>query len=220
MDGVVTARPRANNQDDFGPSLRGSRRLRWRVSQRLILAIVLALALMSLFFLTMLYLSQTASLSRMNEALQKDLESKELELDRLRPQLEKTRQELDHLLSGRYPHLQRLELDQVLALNKSHVKNIVFTLVRQGREKKYEYKLVMENGASREIRPDFALIVFDRFGVQIGIDESAQLPALAAGETRSHSSAIELLVDGEPHYFYVNDKPPQWKPRRVAQFGN
>jgi hypothetical protein len=217
MGEVITARPGANRQDAIGPSLRGSRRARRRVSQRLMLALALAVTLLVLFFVAMLYFSETGNLSRMNAVLRADLDRKELELDQLRPELEKTRQEFEQILNGRYPHLQRLELDQVLTLNKAHLKNIVFTVVRQGREKKYEYKLVMENGASREIRPDFALIVFDRLGVQIGSDEGAQLPVLAAGETRSYASAVALRVHGEPHYFYVNDSPSQLKSHRFAQ---
>jgi hypothetical protein len=171
------------------------------------LAIALCFALLGLFFITVLYFSKTASLSRANAALRADLERKEQELGRLQPQLENAQQELEQILSGRYPHLHRLEPDKVLTLNQGHIKNIVFTVVKHGGERKYEYKVVMENSQGHEIRPDFTLIVFDTLGVQTGISEASQLGALAPGESRSHSAVVDIFLEREPRYFYVSAKP-------------
>ena len=185
------------------PSRRG-RSSRGKSKQRLILGIALGLTLIILFLTTLYFVTEISRLTALASTLRVQLEKDEQELSRLRPLLEKTKSELDSLVKGRFPHLTALEPDKVLNVNQGYVKNVVFNVVRQGRDKKFEYKLVMENLASHEIRPEFKIVVFDKLGVQIGQDEVSQPNGLMPGESRSYSSALRLFMDAEPAYFYLN----------------
>jgi hypothetical protein len=188
-----------------------------RTSQRLILAVALVFTLIVLFFITVLYFSETTSLARVNQSLRADLTQREQELAQNRAQLEKAQQDLNNILLGRYPQLHKLERDKVMSLNEGYLKNIVFTVVKQGGEQKHEYKLVMENTGRYEVRPDFTLVAIDRLGVQVAIDQVLHLPTLAAGETRSFSSALDLTLQGSiPEYFYINRRTSPAKESRPS----
>lgn len=188
-----------------------------RVGQRLILAVALVFTVIVLFFITVLYFSETTSLTRINQSLRADLTEREQELAQNRAHLEKAQQDLNNILLGRYPQLHKLERDKVLPLNEGYLKNIVFTVVKQGGEQKHEYKLVMENTGRYEVRPDFTLVAIDRLGVQVAIDQVLHLRALAPGETRSFSSALDLTLQGSiPEYFYINRKTSPAKDSRPS----
>jgi len=96
----------------------------------------------------------------------------------------------------------------VLAVNKDLIKNIVFTVVNHDGAKQYEYKLVMENHSQTRIVPKFRLLIFDKYGVQIGLDQVLTSEELAPGESRSYSSKVDFFMKEEPAYFDVSSMIP------------
>ena len=114
----------------------------------------------------------------------------------------------DKEVEGRLPTVMKLVPDKVLAVNSDLIKNIVFTVVTQDGAKQYEYKLVVENPSHKIIIPKYRLLIFDKYGVQIGIDQVLHGEELAAGESRSYSSRVDFFMKGEPAYFHVSTTIP------------
>lgn len=194
-------------------SYRSSSNLR-TVSRRLALAVALSVSLFVLFFVIIFSVMRISGLVRENDALQAELAKARLELSQTGPELEQTRKIVSEMTKGRLPHLRDLVPDKVLKINGPYLKNIVFTVLNQNGTKSYEYKLVMENSTTKTVHPAARMIVFDRYGVQIGSSEVASRSDLAPGESRSQSSVIERFIDEEPRYFYVSTLPVD-KPRLI-----
>jgi hypothetical protein len=114
-----------------------------------------------------------------------------------------TQHELEASVQGRFPQLRRPELDKVLPVNDGYVRNIVFTMLKKSNEVTYEYKIVLDNNSETTGIPDVKVLVFDRLGVQLGGDELPRQEPLSRHETRSYSSVVDLVVPGEPYYFFV-----------------
>lgn len=149
---------------------------------------------------------RVTNLTHSNSALSDELFKYEQELKQLRPQLAATERELQMLMEGRFPNLHPLEPDAVIPVQERYVKNIVFTVITRGTDELYEYKLVMENGERHAVTPNFRVLVFDKLGVQVGVDEVLAAKDLAVGESRSHSSTLDVFMNGKPRYFALDFK--------------
>lgn len=163
-----------------------------------------------ILFITIAY--NSARIERLSTRMgdtQETLFLKEQEVDELKSQLAHSKNELEKYIEGRLPSVIRLESDQVLAVNKDFIKNIVFSVVSQNGVKLYEYKLVVENLSRENIVPKFRVLVFDKYGVQIGIDQVLKGEELAPGESRSYSSRVDFFMNEEPAYFQVSSTIPR-----------
>lgn len=175
-----------------------------KTSRRLALILALSISLLALFLLAIFSVVRINGLVRENAVLQDELAKVRQELNQAGPELEQSRKTASEMTKGRLPHLRDLEPDKVLQINDTYLKNIVFTVLNQDGIKSHEYKLVMENSTARTIHPEVRILVFDRYGVQIGGDEVASRADIAPGESRSHSSVINRFIDEEPRYFYIS----------------
>ena len=170
----------------------------WGLSLALLIMIVV-------LFISFVYAgSRIEELSSRASAVQEKLFLKEKEVEELKANLTKSKNELEALINGRLPSVIKLEPDKVLAVNNDLIKNIVFTVVTQDGVRQYEYKLVVENQSRKMIVPKFRLLIFDKFGVQIGIDQVLTGDELAPGESRSYSSKVEFFMKEAPAYFQVS----------------
>jgi len=177
-----------------------------RSSQRMVLAIALAVALVALITVTILFSMRVAQLGKLNDSLTAELDEKKLELVNIKPQLEQVQQELQQIVKGRIPQLHEMQADKVIPVDKGYLKNIVFTVVKSNHQKQYEYKLVLENTTDTKINPNARVVLFNKLGIQIGMDEINEKKELAPAESRSHSASISLSIEDEPRYFIVSGK--------------
>lgn len=178
-----------------------------KISRRLALAVALSVSLLVLLLVIIFSVVSISGLDRKNDALQTELAKARQELSQTAPELEQTRKIVSEMTKGRLPHLIELVPDKVLNIKSPYLKNIVFTVLNQNGTKTYEYKLVMENSTAKTIRNTARMLVFDRYGVQIGSAEMAGRAEIAPGESRSQSSMIDLFIDEEPYYFYISTSP-------------
>lgn len=138
--------------------------------------------------------------------VQEMLHVKEQEVEDLESQLVYSKNELEKYIEGRIPSVMSLYPDQVLVVEKDIIKNIVFSVVTQNGSEVYEYKLVVENLTKENIVPKFKVLIFDKYGVQIGIDQISEGDELAPGESRSYSSKVEFSMKSEPVYFQISSE--------------
>ncbi|MDX1252910.1 MAG: hypothetical protein IDH49_11800 [Gammaproteobacteria bacterium] len=174
---------------------------RRRISQRLILAIALGVALLALVVESVLTGTRITNLSRENNILRGELVEVKSQLAKALPELKQTQRELEDMIKDRMPHLRPIEPDKVVNINDGYVKNILFSVLKTNSNKKYEYKLVMENKTGLSLHPQVQIFVFDNHGVQIGMAEINERLELLPGESRSQSAAIRFFIDAEPHFF-------------------
>lgn len=200
------SRTHAVRHSERNHSYRSSPSVR-KVSHRLALTIALSVSLSVLFIVVIFSVVRISGLVGENDTLHAELAKAKQELSQMGIELERTRKILSEMTKGRLPHLLDLVPDKVLHINGSYLKNIVFTVLSQNGTKHYEYKLVMENSSARTVYPEARMFVFDRYGVQIGSAEVAGRAGLAPGESRSHTSVIDLFIAEEPRYFYVSTSP-------------
>jgi hypothetical protein len=191
------------------PGTRSGRRSRRQRSSRnsTLVSVLAGLLGLSIFLLAVGAITlggRVTSLANANRALTEELFRHEQEIRQLRPRLEASERELQMLMEGRLPNLHSLIPDQVIQVQEQYIKNIVFTVVNQGEDKIYEYKLVMDNPAHLRIQPRFRVLVFDRMGVQVGVDEVELGDALGAGESRSHASTLDVFMNSQPRYFAID----------------
>jgi hypothetical protein len=126
-------------------------------------------------------------------------------------ELETARSELDTLVQGRIPALLPLTYDEAITVDEEYIRNIIFTLVKSGKKRSYEYRLVMHNDSLSVIRPIVEILLFNDIGIQIGVAKVKYMDAasgtersvLDPGEVRSYTSSIDLLRDEEPSYFLL-----------------
>ena len=174
----------------------------WGLSLALLVMIVV-------LFISFVYAgSRIEELSNRVSAVQEKLFLKEKEIEELKSNLSQSNKQLQALINGRLPSVIKLEPDKVLAVNNDLIKNIVFTVVTQDGAKQYEYKLVVENQSRRIIIPKFRLLIFDQYGVQIGIDQVLTGEELSPGESRSYSSRVDFFMKEAPAYFQVSSMIP------------
>ena len=147
-------------------------------------------------------------LTRQTSSIQEQLALKAKEVGELKSQLAHSKDELEKLIKGRLPSVMKLEPDHVLPVDKDFIKNVVFTMVTHSGTKQYEYRLVLENLSHKVITPRFRLLVFDKYGVQIGIDQVLHGEVLDPGESRTYSSKLDFFLQEEPAYFQVSSTIP------------
>lgn len=212
-------RPDSRSQDRHAPGREAAPRagrlhLRERLEQakrtnRLLwiaLAGVLALALVGAVAAGALLLSTRGEARQAGAAL----DEKTREASELQARLQKVQEDLDTLVRGRLPGVEPLHFDRVIPIEKGYVRNLLFTEIRRGGERRYEYKIVIENRSDALLTPNVRLSLFDRVGVQLGIAEiastysitKADLVTLSPREVRSFTAEIELnRPDAEPRYY-------------------
>lgn len=199
-----------NRQSTGSSSASGKRsRSKRRRSSRANTLVVVLGALLGVTVFLLIAVSVTlggrvTSLSNANEVLGEELFKYEQELKELRPRLATSERELKMLMEGRFPHLTALTPDEVIPVGDQYVRNIVFTVTNHGSEQVYEYKLVMENPYRYKVHPNFRVLVFDKMGVQVGVDSVVAGEDLGVGESRSHSSILDVFMNSQPRYFAID----------------
>jgi hypothetical protein len=126
-------------------------------------------------------------------------------------QLQTLRNKLDTLVNGRIPGLLPLKYDEIITVDKMYIRNIIFTLIKDGKKRNYEYRIVMQNESVSSIRPVVKILLFNDVGIQIGMTQVEYMDAstatehslLGPGEVRSYTSSINLVRDEEPRYFLL-----------------
>ena len=174
---------------------------------KLALPIALAVSVLMLLFVGIFSIVSINGHTQENEVLHAELTKARQALKQIEPELQQARKTQADLAKGRLPYLHDLVPDKVLNINNAYVKNVVFTVLNQNGTNIYEFKLVVENSGTRNVRPKSRMIVFDRNGVQIGGADIVDLAELAPGESRSQSAVIDRFIDAEPRYFYVSTLP-------------
>lgn len=201
--GGVATKPGPVAPPGLAPEIRRKHGSRRRHSQRLLLTIALTVSLTMLVGVSLYASMRIDALLDENSRLEAELARAKREIARLSPALEAARRSLAEITRGRLPHLLPLIPDKVIAVNNAYVKNIVFTVLKNRGQTRYEYRVVVENGSEGLLRPDARVFVFDHRGVQVGSGEVRDRNDLLPGESRTYSSLIERFIDEEPRYFYV-----------------
>ena len=132
-------------------------------------------------------------------------------MEAMTSELETLRNEMDTLVQNRIPGLLPLKYDEVINIDDKYIRNIIFTLVKNGKKRNYEYRMVIHNDTLSVIRPIVEILLFNNIGIQVGATQveymdassGAERPALDPGEVRSYSSSIDLIRDEEPSYFLL-----------------
>ena len=203
-----------SNNDTDQNSLPKTHRSRRSRSSRHTRMKIWGLSFALLIMFVILFITSAYTSARINQlsiqvsSNQEQLLLKEKEINELKSQLTQSKDELEKLIKGRLPAVMKLVPDQVLTVNKDFIKNIVFTVLTQNDSKHYEYKLVVENLSHKIIVPKFRLLIFDKSGVQIGMDQVLRGKELAPGESRSYSSKIDFFMTEEPAYFQFSSMIP------------
>ncbi len=142
----------------------------------------------------------------------------ERELANLRPTVTRLENEVAELVQGRLPGLYPLVFDQVIAVEKQYVRNIIFTLIGKQADRRYEYKLTLKNNSLTAVHPIVRILFFDQLGIQvassvIGVDETGDptLDVLERGEVRSYTKTIDLSEDQKALYFLVDVDLPDYQ---------
>ena len=140
-----------------------------------------------------------------------ELRKEDIALKAVTSELETVRKELDALVQNKIPGLLPLKYDEAIPVGNQYVRNIIFTLVKNGKKRKYEYHLVMHNETLSTIHPVVELLLFNDTGIQIGVAQveykdastKSRHSALDPGEVRSYTSFIDVNRDEEPRYFFL-----------------
>ncbi len=169
------------------------------------LAVTLAVVLLVLVVVSIFSASKISSLGGENMALERQLLMAEREIASLKPQLEKSRAELQALLQKRFPNLRPLKINNMLDVNEGLIKQVIFTKIKQDQREVYKYLVVAENGTVKKINPSFRVLLFDEFGVHIGSADVVDKRSLEAGESRDYTAELELLFESTPKHFYIED---------------
>lgn len=183
-----------------------SRNRQRRSSQRFLLAVLLAVSVLILLSVSVYSAIRINHLNQENSDMHGEVFKLKQELSLVAPELERSRKELGALIKGRLPHLRELVTDKVIAIDEPPIKNIVFTVLNQNGNKRYEFKLVIENKKETILHPEVRIFAFDRHGVQVGMAEINDHNGINAGESRSYSSVIDRFLDEEPIYFYASGR--------------
>ena len=140
-----------------------------------------------------------------------ELRIQEKTLGTINSELETVRNERDTLVQGRIPGLAPLIYDEIITTDNKYIRNIIFTMVKNGNKETYEYRLVMHNDTLSVINPMVEILLFNDIGIQIGLAHVEHSNAstgtgrssLDPGEVRSYTATINLIRDEEPHYFLL-----------------
>ena len=127
-------------------------------------------------------------------------------------ELETLRSERDALVQGRIPNLLPLRFDEAIPIDTGYIRNVIFTLVKNGSNTVYEYRLVLSNDGLSIVRPKVEIFLFNELGIQIGTAQvepgdattNIERATLEPGEVRSYSATIKMLREGKPAYFLIS----------------
>ncbi len=127
-------------------------------------------------------------------------------------ELETLRSERDALVQGRIPDLLPLRFDEAIPIDTGYIRNVIFTLVKNGSNTVYEYRVVLSNDGLSIVRPKVEIFLFNELGIQIGnalvepgnATTHIERATLEPGEVRSYSAGIEMLREGKPVYFLIS----------------
>ncbi len=196
------------------PTARRRRRSRHRrssISSRTLIKAVAIVGGVVIGLVIMVMSIGLSSLSADNARLVTDNNRKARQLDQLQAQLNQVTQERDVLVRGRIPGLNSLKYDQAITLNEAYVRNVIFTLTRNGDSVTHEFRMVLHNDSLSVVNPQVKLVLFDSVGIQIGmisLHKSASTTQtdrnlLDPGEVRSYSGVIPVNGHEPPQYFLV-----------------
>lgn len=140
-----------------------------------------------------------------------DLRYKTKELSRLTTREKELTENLKAMVEKRLPGLREFRFDTTLTIDEGYVRNVSFTQTGLSMDKRYEYKLVLENNSPDTLTPSVRVLLFDEAGIQCG---SAKVTAKAAvsnseieflepGEIRAYTAAILIDRTSPPHYFQI-----------------
>ena len=187
---------------------RSSRYYRDRIRRYQYLITGIVILFLLLYTFTWLHYSGEANSYQQNTIQLRKLESS---LEKATAELEKVRGERDALVEGRIPNLSRLKFDEAIPIGEDFMRNVIFTLVRNGSKTVYEYRLVLSNDGLSVVRPEVEIFLFNELGIQIGnanvqadnATTDTSRVTLEPGEVRSYSNAFDMVRQGEPHYFLI-----------------
>ncbi len=179
-----------------------------RLSRYRFMLIGISVLFTLIYIFTWFYISGKSS-----ELQQSTMQVRKLEatLEDVSGELETVRRERDALVQGRIPNLLPLTYDEAIAIGNEYVRNVIFTLVKSGKKKIYEYRLVVHNDSLGIVRPKVEIFLFNDIGIQIGVAQVTSSDAttdvdrveLDPGEVRSYSATIDMIRDEEPSYFLL-----------------
>ncbi len=187
---------------------RSSYRCETRIKRYRYLLAGISILFLLIYMFTWFYLARKSAESE--QALLKLL-IQEKTLGTVNSELETVRNERDALVQGRIPGLLPLTYDETISIHNEHIRNITFTLVNNGKQETYEYRLVMHNETLSVIHPMVEILLFNDIGVQIGLAQVEHAngstgtgrSALDPGEVRSYTAAINPIRNEEPRYFLL-----------------
>ena len=167
----------------------------------------------SLLFLVIYVLTwfHIAGKSTEYEHTRLELRKMEKALTESNKEVETLRKKNAVLVQNRIPGLLPLTFDETIDIDNPYIRNIIFTEVKNGKEKIYEYRLVMNNDTLSVIHPQVQILLFNDIGIQIGEAEvEFRDPStgrvhmvLDPGEVRTRTAVIKLLRDEKPQYFLL-----------------
>ena len=171
----------------------------------------------TLFLLTYMFtLFHINRKSTENERLLLEFRKQEVAMNAVTHDLETIRKDMDALVQDRIPGLLPIKYDEAITINDQYIRNIIFTQVKNGKKRNYEYRLVMHNNTLSVIRPAVEILLFNDIGIQIGVTQVKYTDASAGtehsvldpGEVRSYTASIDLIRDEEPSYFLLAVSEP------------
>lgn len=191
---------------------RGRSRSKIKTIRRL--KILVALLLLGLVFATMAWILAWGKLKQTEEraaTLDADLQRMEMEMEEARVGAEKRDHEMLSLMENRFPGLSEITFNELLEVDDQYVRNITFSEVGVGDDKALEYHAMLTNNGSRMLLPQVKILLFNDFGLQVGMIELAQSHATGAvpvadlepGESRSYHAQIPLDLDAAPKYYLL-----------------
>jgi hypothetical protein len=187
---------------------RSSYRCETRIKRYRYLLAGISILFLLIYMFTWFYVARKSAES---EQALLQLRIQEKTLGTVNSELETVRNERDALVQGRIPGLLPLTYDETISSDNEYIRNIIFTLAKNGKQETYEYRLVMHNETLSVIHPMVEILLFNDVGVQIG---QAQVEhanasmgtgrsALDPGEVRSYTDAINLIRNEEPRHFLL-----------------
>ena len=188
---------------------RSSRYYKTKIQRYQYLIVGIVILFLLLYTFTLLHYSGETNTYQQNTIQLRKLESS---FEKVTAELEKVRGERDALVEGRIPNLSPLKFDEAIPIGKDFMRNVIFTLAKNGNKTIYEYRLVLSNDGLSVARPEVEIFLFNELGIQIGnahvraanATTNAGRATLEPGEVRSYSDSIDMLRQGEPRYFLIN----------------
>lgn len=214
QSGNTTAAQQSTSSNKLSSGSRHDRRSRssYRCAAKIRRYKYLLAGIVTLFFLIYVFtwLHMNRKSSEHEQALL-ELRKHEIVISTLSAELETVKNELDTLVQERIPGLLPLKYDEAITVDDEYIRNIIFTLVKNGKKRSYEYRIVLHNDTLSVIRPAVEIMLFNDIGIQIGVTQieytdassGTVSSALYPGEVRSYTSSIDLLRDEDPSYFLL-----------------